>query len=325
MKNLVLSMLAIASITAMNSCSSESDPINEVTGGDKVEIKLNTGVGAITTKADAVTDLNSKKITILRQDGTVTPTDWTAYSAGNYTATATGIIELNASQKYYDNSATPKNSYFIGVYPQVDPAPTGSNTITFSDEIGDNDILCSKIYDAGNKAAQTDAVANHMEFDHMLSKVNIELIATATAKANFGKVKNITIKNMPKSLNLSLKDRTIAANKDIVNNNTDLIVYENNPGEEIDALTIPAKFLVPGLGKTNANDLQITITTEKYEGETNPITISGIKTTVDGNVKEGTLAGYSHTIKLTFNDNISISTNVTSIETGGDGSGDIQN
>ena len=42
MKNLVVSMLAIASISVLSSCSNESDVIDEVTGGnqDKVEIKL---------------------------------------------------------------------------------------------------------------------------------------------------------------------------------------------------------------------------------------------------------------------------------------------
>ena len=46
MKNLVVSMLAIASISVLSSCSNESDVIDEVTGGnqDKVEIKVAAGV-----------------------------------------------------------------------------------------------------------------------------------------------------------------------------------------------------------------------------------------------------------------------------------------
>ncbi|MEY8487986.1 fimbrillin family protein [uncultured Parabacteroides sp.] len=326
MKNLVLSMLAMASISVLSSCSSENDVIDEVTGGDqdKVEIKLNTGVGVITTKADAVTDLKDQNITILRQDGSSTPSDWTTYSGANYTVGNDGSITLNSEQKYYDNSSTPKNSYFIGIYPQVSTAPTSGNTITFTNEIGDHDILCSQVYDAGSKISQTDATTNNMKFDHMLSQVKIQLEATTSAATAFGKVKKIIIKNMPKALDLSLKDKTITANA--TPENTNMTVYDNASGENIGTATIPDKFLIPGLGKLDATDLQIIIVTDNYNtDESKTITISGIKTLVNSAETYGTLAGYKHTIKITFNDNISISTEVNSIQTGGEGSGNVEN
>lgn len=61
MKNLVVSMLAIASISVLSSCSNESDVIDEVTGGnqDKVEIKLSAGVILTKTPIENGTDGNA--------------------------------------------------------------------------------------------------------------------------------------------------------------------------------------------------------------------------------------------------------------------------
>lgn len=73
MKNLVLSMLAIASISVLSSCSNESDVIDEVTGGnqDKVEIKVAAGVLKAETKAP-VDGTDPVEVSILRKDGTDT-------------------------------------------------------------------------------------------------------------------------------------------------------------------------------------------------------------------------------------------------------------
>ena len=163
-----------------------------------------------------------------------------------------------------------------------------------------------------------------MKFDHMLSQVKIQLEATTSAATAFGKVKKIIIKNMPKALDLSLKDKTITANA--TPENTNMTVYDNASGENIGTATIPDKFLIPGLGKLDATDLQIIIVTDNYNtDESKTITISGIKTLVNSAETYGTLAGYKHTIKITFNDNISISTEVNSIQTGGEGSGNVEN
>ncbi|WP_459187878.1 fimbrillin family protein [Parabacteroides sp. APC149_11_2_Y6] len=323
MKNLAVSMLAMASIAAMVSCSSNNDPVDEVGNGEKVEIKLNAGVGAITTKATPLTELKNNNITLLRQDRSSTPSSWASYTVGKYTVGADGSIPLTGDQKYYNNDETPLNSYFLGVYPQIATDPT-SNIITFSGQTGEEDILCSQVYDAGTKILQTDATNSKMKFDHMLSQVQIKLVATASAKTAFGKIKKIIIKDMPKTLDLSLDNRAITASN--TPNNADITIYDNSTGENIDAITIPAKFLLPGLGGENATDLKIAIETEKYNtGATQSINILGIKTNVSGTDKYGTLAGYLHNIELTFNDNISITTEVSSIQNGGSGNGNIEN
>lgn len=320
MKKLVLGMLAM---TALVGCSSNNDPVDEVGNGEKVEIKLNAGVGAITTKATPLTELKNNNITLLRQDGSTTPSGWTTYTVGKYTVGTDGSIPLTGDQKYYNNNETPLNSYFLGVYPQIVTDPT-SNIITFSGQTGEEDILCSQVYDAGSKISQTNATTSKMKFDHMLSQVQIKLVTTASAKTAFGKIKKIIIKNMPKTLDLSLDNRAITANS--TPDKADITIYENSAGEDIDAITIPAKFLLPGLGGENATDLKIAIETEKYNtGAIQSINILGIKTNVFGTDKYGTLAGYLHNIELTFNDNISITTEVSSIQNGGNGNGNIEN
>ena len=58
MKTLVLSMISIAAtVAAMTACTSESDPINDITNPKdaKVEIKLNAGVLGVETKAAITT------------------------------------------------------------------------------------------------------------------------------------------------------------------------------------------------------------------------------------------------------------------------------
>ena len=80
MKSLALSMLAIASIAAMSSCSSENDPVDEVIAGnqEKVEIKLSAGTIGVETKAPIINleglANSDKKIGIYAIDGT----GWTA-------------------------------------------------------------------------------------------------------------------------------------------------------------------------------------------------------------------------------------------------------
>lgn len=71
MKSLVLSMLAIASMAAMSSCSSENDPVDEVINAgnqEKVEIKIAAGVLKAETKAP-VDDSTPTTVSILRKDG----------------------------------------------------------------------------------------------------------------------------------------------------------------------------------------------------------------------------------------------------------------
>lgn len=96
MKNLVLSMLAIASITAMNSCSSENDPINEVDNGkDPIAITFGQNI-EIYTKAPILdgTLANGSKIGLWATEYTDPNYTWKVDNKCNnseLTVSATGI------------------------------------------------------------------------------------------------------------------------------------------------------------------------------------------------------------------------------------------
>lgn len=88
MKTLVLSMISIAAtVAAMTACTSESDPINDITNPKdaKVEIKLNAGVVNVETKTGPTNESEATKfgenitIQLLRWDNnesTLSTIDW---------------------------------------------------------------------------------------------------------------------------------------------------------------------------------------------------------------------------------------------------------
>lgn len=175
MKNLVLSMLAIASITAMNSCSSESDPINEVTGGDNVEIKLNAGTIGIETKAPIkdLTNLSAGKIGIYAIDDNT----WTASPRINNQSSATdglGAITFDDSKKYYYPSTGSVN--FYAYYPYSESitasgegtAPSLGFTIT-----GEEDLMYATSVSGDKNTPPTD----ELNFNHVLTQIQFNVKA----------------------------------------------------------------------------------------------------------------------------------------------------
>ena len=112
MKNLILSMLAMA---AMVSCTNENDPIDEVnpTGNNKVEIKLTAGVLKAETRA-AVTGNNLEGVQILRKDGKDDTGNWNTPFSVNITDATSNIFTGNA--QYYSPNGE-EHTYFAGYYP----------------------------------------------------------------------------------------------------------------------------------------------------------------------------------------------------------------
>lgn len=318
MKNLLLGMLAMA---AMVSCSSENDPIDDVTGGkqDKVEIKLNAGVGAITTKATETTLATPPTIYLLRDDQTspATPT-WGTATPSNYALGTDGSFTLGETQKYYDKDG--KNSFFIGYTPQgvKDASKAEVNYASFD---GESDILCSNQLDAGTKA---DAASSHvLNFQHMLSQVIVKVDGVAENVAStFGTIETISIMGVPNALTLTLGETPAIAKSG--DGTTEYKVLDNAVANKtFDQLVLDSKFVIPGLG-TEASPLLLKVTTSKFK-DANAINVSitNISTVVNTETKTGLLAGYKHTITLTFKDNVTISASIDAIKDGGEGSEDI--
>lgn len=321
MKTLVFNMFAIAAtFAAMTACTSESDPVDEIVNpkDEKVEIKLNAGVGNITTKAQAVTNDSQIEVSLIREDVTSpgTPT-WTSASPQNYTLKST--IALTGEQKYFDNEG--KSSYFMGYY------PTSGNKqnaiVTFSNMNGETDILCATPINVGTKInPETDKT---LTFRHMLSQIEIAVNGTSSSNTTFGKIKKISILNIPSDLDLSLTTQTVSANNTPNPKNIDFFapVSESEYKNITELTSIPTKFILAGYGTVN-NELTIQIETEKFNtvsSNARTVTIKNITTT---DKDPGTLAGYKHKITLTFNDNISIDTKIEEInQNGGESGGNI--
>ncbi|WP_298551799.1 fimbrillin family protein [uncultured Parabacteroides sp.] len=180
MKSLVLSMLAIASMAAMSSCSNENDVIDDVTGGnqDKVEIKLSAGTIGVETKAPIV-DLtglanSDQKIGIYAIDDNT----WTATPriANQSSSTNTsGNITFDDSKKYYYPGTGDVNFYAYFPYegtditaPSEGTAPSVSFTIT-----GQEDLMYATPV-SGNK---TTPPANTLKFNHALTQIQFKVKA----------------------------------------------------------------------------------------------------------------------------------------------------
>ena len=194
MKSLVLSMLAIASMAAMSSCSSDNDVIDEVTGGiqDKVEIKLNAGVVGIETKA-VITNSDNFTPSIVGWNATTKPTAaatapvWTTTPNAAIAGNASGVAITLTEKQYYEGEAT-QHAYIRGYF------PTGTSTggaVSFENTAGDQDVMMTEIVDAGTRDnAQTAALT----FAHKLSQLNFKVQKDATLQGDVT-LTSITVKN----------------------------------------------------------------------------------------------------------------------------------
>lgn len=316
MKALVFNMLTIAAtFAAMTACTSESDPVDEINPKDaKVEIKLNAGIGTITTKASALESFSNTPITLVRQDITGDTPDWTTpVESVDYTLSSFDIT-LDSKQKYFNNDDT-KKSYFIGF--TTTNASRNNEIVTYNNISGEEDILCSKALNVGTKTDQ--ANSPKLQFSHVLSQVEIKVSGTTKADEIFGTLKSVTL-SMPTSAEVSLQTGIATAK----GTNGTINIQQNDTGEKISELTtLGSKFVVPGYG-SSSQELSINIITNKTEDKTTTIKINNIKTTIEGSDIQGLVAGYKHIITLTFNDNITISSEITPINPdGGNGSGEI--
>lgn len=315
MKTLVLSMISIAAtVAAMTACTSESDPIDEIVNPKdaKVEIKLNAGVVDVTTKAGPVSTSDEKlfaentPIQLIRWDhtGTLTDLTWTNGKYSEVTAKASGSTISFDTPQYYTTDGN--NTSFIGFYPAIGDNVTLSNGIVqFTGLDGQTDILSAKLINAGSQI--TPASNPNIQFDHMLSQIKIKLNGKASADELFGKIKKITVANVPNSINITLGNESNAIAIPKESQKPAIPVMSSNDENGVSISTLTKEYIVltpPSLG-TASNTITINIETSKY-GSEEPLTIP-----VNDLGENGTTSGTANEITLTFKDKITVTTGIT--------------
>lgn len=292
MKNLVLSMLAIASITAMNSCSSESDPINEVTGGDKVEIKINAGVVKAETKAPVDSWGDGKYVQFAEGTATGKYTDnWYAKITGSEGTVqfldATGELASNTAHYYESNGA---KTYLRGFYPQ---ATNNNGIVTFTiPETADTDIMVSD-EQSGDKTA--DGGFKEFTFRHLLTQIKFKIKAGDGFPDSYV-LKSLTLKGTKSIAALTLSSGTLTfsggdLNAKVVEGGTTVI---NTTGADLDEIAM----VEPGATMTLDITAGISGNTDndrKYEN-------IAFTTKGENGTEEPAKAGTAYTVTLTFSD-----------------------
>lgn len=306
MKKLVLGMLAM---TALVGCSSNNDPVDEVGNGEKVEIKLNAGVvgvetkAAIATEGSDITAFANATVPLFRMDASADP-DWTGVTS-SVNATINGsIVTLDATQKYYANEL---NAYFIGYHSTLTPT-VEKNVLKFSGVDGTKDIICTNQVDAGNKVDPTASTV--LTFNHMVSKIAIKIMGTAAAQQAFGNITKIELANIPTSIDITLgQTASIAANANAAS--ASITLYEDETGTAI-STTATAIGAVPKIFNggatpygTASTPLALKIYTKNNTG--------GIDVSV-ASIEGGLELGKTHTITLTFKDQIGVTSAISGWE-----------
>lgn len=326
MKNLVLSMLAIASITAMNSCSSESDPINEVTGGDNVEIKINAGITATTKAVISETDgvlADDLRVYFFKPEDGATPT-WTAGTqlyatlakASGHAITFTNDNYTTEVKQYYSNISG-ENSYLAGCYlgdAKIDSGDDLTNgNISFTIN-GTQDIMATTGA-SGNKTTPF----TPFSFTHLLSQINVSLNGSVSTSATYGKITKIEITNVPTHLKLTLSgdkpDLSASSSADGT-----IIIYNDNAGLSVNAADVKAGDAVMILTSDGTN----TLGTAAFPLKLKLTNSESKEFNVDVIVEGGLQASTNHAISLTFSEKISAEATIGTWATGKTGSGDIK-
>ena len=331
MKSLVLSMLAIASMAAMSSCSNENDPVDEVINAgnqEKVEIKLSAGIVTATKSAGVIKETegalaNDLKVRFFRPVDAESPTWTTGDELYAVIAAASGhSISFKESEAddatdkkiYYSNTENMK-SYLAGCY--LDDA-----VIKADDDLKDGKIAFTitgkqDIMATIGKTGSKSSIFENFKFEHLLSQINVNLIGTTNSGSNFGKITKVEITEVPTQLELTLSGSdpaitpTATGNIEIYNGEMDIPTTSTSVGEAVMIWSKTSENNVIGGEKDHPLKVKITTSTGEYIV---PIIITG-----------GLQASQNHSITLTFSEKISASasfgewTNNTNI-----GTGDIQ-
>lgn len=227
MKTLVLSMISIAAtVAAMTACTSESDPIDEITTQKdaKVEIKATAGIGNIVTKApiDGNFSENLNVLFFKPEDGT--SQIWTAGKQIYATIAAASGHAITfkeswngATKALYYNADANKKSALAGCYlgnitPTENDLTDGKITVTID---GTQDIMATD----GQSDKQTASPFGTFTFNHLLAQLEFKVQPKADATAAaiqeiFGDVTSIQVLEQNSKFDLTLSNApTFEANQ----------------------------------------------------------------------------------------------------------------
>ena len=275
----MISMLAMA---AMVSCTNEIEGPDQpkVNENEPVEIKLNAGVGTITTKAP-VNDLTTPLNILFWRPADATEATWTTGSSLFAKTTATsGVITFytdanrtTEAKQYYNADAT-KKSWLAGCYLGTATDPTMQNGAVEFTIDGQNDVMATD----GASGAKTDGNGfSDFTFNHQLSKLKFTAAIKEGDNADkikdvFGKVTEVTISEQNTDLKLTLAATpslglattpktgtfTIAPNMDITSNAElgNVLLY---PNAELGKTGKPIKLVVKTQNNTTGINVDVII------------------------------------------------------------------
>ena len=275
----MISMLAMAT---MVSCTNEIEGPDQpkVNENEPVEIKLNAGVGTITTKAP-VNDLTTPLNILFWRPADATEATWTTGSSLFAKTTATsGVITFytdanrtTEAKQYYNADAT-KKSWLAGCYLGTATDPTMQNGAVEFTIDGQNDVMATD----GASGAKTDGNGfSDFTFNHQLSKLKFTAAIKEGDNADkikdvFGKVTEVTISEQNTDLKLTLAATpslglattpktgtfTIAPNMDITSNAElgNVLLY---PNAELGKTGKPIKLVVKTQNNTTGINVDVII------------------------------------------------------------------
>lgn len=304
MKSLALSMLAIASIAAMSSCSSENDPVDEVIAGnqEKVEIKLSAGVVGIQQTKAPITTKDSFTPSIVGWDAADQPTTttvplWITTPDAAIAGDADKATITLSNPQYYNPDNT-KHTYIRGYFPVGSPA---DGKITFDNTNGDQDVMMTEVIDAGTKDATK---ATELTFSHKLSQLNIAIQKDVSLPAGVT-LTSITLKNANIPTGFDIVTGTITYTT------SDLSIDGITAGTSIDTKATVGKAVMV----EPFSDTKITLDVVTSQG-----TFEGIPVTLSAADENG---GTSYEVTLTFKQKEISTTASVKDWTPGTGTGDV--
>lgn len=325
-KQLVFSMLAIAGMVSCNSHNDHPyDPSNQT------KINLGVSVGEIVSKA--AINPQEKNVFTTEDDIYLIRTD---INDGDVLPPLDGVEEvtIDSNKKFilpskWQNYDGEKESFFTGYYPAgLFNTGTGSNPswVSFVEANGEKDIVYALPYSVGTKEAPTTNPV--LTFKHILSQIQINVVGSVAGQRAFGKIKTISIMDIPTSINLYLN---VKENQEVerANNSpeTHVVIYEDADGMVIPTTSTPIG-VVPMIFHggadpygTTSNPLVLTVETENDGVKSVAVTNIG----GTGEAATGLEMGKKHTITLTFKDKIVVSADITPWDPNGNsGGGDVE-
>lgn len=272
MKKMLISVLALLGMVA---CTNENEPeiINE--NGDPVEIQLTSGVTATTRAIIEQAGTFEAQVVASSETNNYSTPLWASSGGGNVNI-ANGDVTFETTQHYpIDGTAVYMKAFA--------PRATVTNGVATFTITGEEDILFTKTEINGSKS---DYDGKALTFDHLLTQLQIQVKAKdAAAIAAWGTITSIKVKQAETSLDLTIKDGTLAANA--TSAKKDLSLFGTTANQE---LTTDAKDAGKIMVLPSTTAYTLIITTSEHTSATE-VTITPA-TTLEGKI---------HKVILTFN------------------------